>query len=314
MCRRELALHLARRGRRDEALTQFRAALDINPQSVMAHADMGRLLKEMRQPDEAAVHFRAALAINPKSVMALHDLGSLLLRTGRPREATDYLRQGAALEPFNSLIQADLRTALIRQGRLEEARVAWRKALDAGPREHDAWFGYAELCLFLGNEDEFRRHRRDLLSRFGGSKVPIVCERTARACLMLPGTPDEVRQAAALADRAVAAGRVGNESAYPYFVFARGLAAYRLGRFDEALDRMRGEAAGVLGPCPRLVLALALLQKGQKDQAHKALESAVNSYDWSEAKADGRDAWIAHRFRREAEALILPNLPAFHPE
>jgi serine/threonine-protein kinase len=234
----------------------------------------------------------------------------LLLHTGRPREAAEYLQQGAALEPFNGLIQADLRTALIRQGRLEEVRAAWRKALDAGPPEHDAWFGYAELCLFLGHEDEYRRHRRDLLGRFGGSKTPAVCERTARACLMLPGTPEETRDAAALADRAVAVGRAGHESGYAYFVFARGLADYRLGRFDDAISRMRGEAARVLGPCPRLVTALALHQKGQKDEALKALTAAIESYDWSPAKADRRDAWIPHILRREAEALILASLPA----
>ena len=244
-CRRDLALHLARRGRLDEAAAQFRAALDINPKSVMAHADMGRLLRDMRRPDEAAAHFRAALAINPKSVMALHDMGSLLLRTGRPHEAADYLRQGAALEPFNGLIQADLRAALIRQGRLEEVRAAWRKALDAGPPEHDAWFGYAELCLFLGHEDEYRRHRLDLLGRFGGSKTPAVCERTGRACLLLPAPEGEFEQAVALTERAVAA-----SGANPYYLFAQGLARYRQGRFDDAIKLMNGEAASGHGAEP----------------------------------------------------------------
>src|SRR5262249_36220105 len=35
------------------------------------------------------------------------------------------------------------------------------------------------------------------------------------------------------------------------------------------------------------------------------------AFDWSAAQADSRDVWIAHILRREAEALILPNLPAF---
>jgi serine/threonine-protein kinase len=242
--------------------------------------------------------------------MALHDLGSLLLGAGRPREATEYLRQGAALEPLNGMIQADLRTALFRQGSLEEARVAWRQALDAYPQEHDAWFGYAELCLFLGHEDEYRRHRRELLGRFAVSKTPVVCERTARACLLSPGTPDEMNEAATLADRAVAAGRLGHESGYPYFVFARGLADFRLGRFDDALNRMRGEAARVPGPSPRLVAAMALHQVGKSDEAKNALLEAIRTFDWNLAKAGNHDAWIAHILRREAEALINPAPPA----
>jgi tetratricopeptide (TPR) repeat protein len=304
-CRRDLALHLARSGRLDEAAAQFRAALEINPKSVMAHADLGRLLRRMRRPDEAAAQFRAALAINPKSVMALHDMGSLLLWRGRPHEATDYLRQGAALEPYNSLIQADLRTTLVRQGRLEEARAAWRTALDAGPPEHDAWFGYAELCLFLGHEDEYRRHRPELLGRFGGNKTPAVCERTGRACLLLPAQEGEFEQAVALIERAVAV-----PGANPYYLFAQGLARYRQGRFDDAIKLMTGEATSVMGPSSRLVLAMAQYQKGQKDHARKTLAAAVASHDWSAAKATDLDAWIAHILRREAEALIGAGRPS----
>ena len=305
-CRRDLAMHLLRRGRREDAAAQLRAALESNPNSVMAHADLGRLFNEMHRPDEAEAQFRAALAINPKSVMALHDLGSLLLKMGRPREATEYLRQGAALEPLNGMIQAHLRAALMRQGLMEEARAAWRQALDANPPEHDAWFGYAELCLFLGREDEYRRHRRDLLGRFGASKTPVVCERTARACLLSPGTPEEMKEAATLADRAVAAGRLGHESDYPYFVFARGLADYRLGRFGDAGARMRGEAARVPAPSPRLVAAMALHQQGKTDEAKTALAEAMRTFDWNLAKAKNHDSWIAHILRREAESMFQP--------
>ena len=202
---------------------------------------------------------------------------------------------------------------MIRQGRLEETRAAWQKALATNPPEHDAWFGYAELCLFLGQEDEYRRARRDLLARFGSSTEPAVDERAGRACLLLPGTKEELAEAVALTDRAVAAGREGHESAHPYYWFARGLADYRLGRHDDAIVAMRGEAAkaDLMGPSQRLITAMALHQKGKNDEAHKSLAEAIVSYDWSAAKADSRDPWIAHVLRREAESLILPRLPAF---
>jgi serine/threonine-protein kinase len=50
---------------------------------------------------------------------------------------------------------------------------------------------------------------------------------------------------------------------------------------------------------------------GQKKQARQTLGRAVVAFDWGAAQADSRDVWICHILRREAETLILPNLPAF---
>ena len=72
---------------------------------------------------------------------------------------------------------------------------------------------------------------------------------------------------------------------------------------------MRGDAAGVLGPAPRLVLAMALHQSGQVEEARKTLADAVRSYDWSAAKVRDQNDWISHVLRREAERLIMPALP-----
>ena len=53
---------------------------------------------------------------------------------------------------------------------------------------------------------------------------------------------------------------------------------------------------------------MAHYQKDQKDQALKTLTAAVQSYDWSTAKAGNHESWIAHILRREADALIHPHL------
>ena len=76
-----------------------------------------------------------------------------------------------------------------------------RPLFEGNPLDHNAWFGYAELCLFLGREDEYRRARRDLLARFSITSNPYFAERTGRACLLMPATGDELRQAVALTRR-----------------------------------------------------------------------------------------------------------------
>ena len=57
-------------------------------------------------------------------------------------------------------------------------------------------------------------------------------------------------------------------------------------------------------------MAMALYRNGNRNEARTALAAAVESYDWSPAKADNRDVWIPHILRREAEALILRDKPA----
>jgi eukaryotic-like serine/threonine-protein kinase len=149
-----------------------------------------------------------------------------------------------------------------------------------------------------------------LLERFGATTNPFHAERTARACMLLPATEDELRQATALAQRAVAV-HEGDKWAQPYFEFVRGLAEYRQGQFDQAITRMRGDTGKVLGPSPKFVLAMALHQKGQGDEARKTLVSAVLSHDWTANQVRDMHSCIAHSLRREAESMILPNLPAF---
>jgi serine/threonine-protein kinase len=140
-----------------------------------------------------------------------------------------------------------------------------------------------------------------------------VAERTGRACLLLPAPADELRKATALIDRAMGGDPKTYGLARPYFLFARGLAEYRQDRFDAAAATLSEPARAVgcgLRPAPGLVLAMARYRQGHPEAARQAMAAAVLAYDWGAAKADNQDAWICHVLRREAEALILPELPA----
>jgi serine/threonine-protein kinase len=58
-------------------------------------------------------------------------------------------------------------------------------------------------------------------------------------------------------------------------------------------------------------MAMALHRNGQANEARKTLASAVLSYDWTANQVRDIHGCIYHVLRREAEAMILPNLPAF---
>ena len=268
-------------------------------------------MQDQGRCDEAINHYRKALQLDPDYAWAHHNLANALRAKGRLDEACDHYQQAIRLDPKNPEVQNGVRSVLLRQGRGTEVQVGWRKELDAHPTEHDAWSGYAELCLFLGQQEEYRRARRALLERFGATTSPFIAEPVGRACLLLPGTEDDLGKGATLIDRAVAAKETTQPWIYRYFLFAKGLAEYRQGRLASAISLMEGEAGKVMGPAPRLILAMAQHDLGQKKQARNTLATAIVAFDWNAAQADWRGVWIAHILRREAEGLILPNLPAF---
>jgi serine/threonine-protein kinase len=308
----KLGMELLSTGRTEEAVEPLRRAVDLEPKALHNHVWLAVALSRSGRYDGAIEHLRAAIGRNPKEPGLHSTLGNFLEYAGRYAEALPHYRQAVALAPNDTVDQNRLRALLVRLGRGDEARVAWRGSLKANPPGHDAWCGYAEFSLFLGQEDEYRRARRDVLARFGATTDPRVAVRAARACLLRPATEDELRQALALAERAAAFEPSKASGVDPLYVFARGLAEYRQGRHDRAIASMRGEAAKLFVPAaPRLVLAMALHRSGQAAEARQTLAAAVLDYDWRANSVNDAWAWILHVLRREAEGLILPDLPAF---
>ena len=121
-----------------------------------------------------------------------------------------------------------------------------------------------------------------------------------------------MQRGAALIDRALAADKSRYAAwATPFFLFAKGLAEYRRNSLRSAIAILEGRASRVMGPAPRIVLAMARYRSGEREAARRTLASAVIDHDWRAASADEREIWMYHALRREAEAMLFPNLPAF---
>src|SRR5262249_17418680 len=199
---------------------------------------LGTALLARHRVDEAIDYCRKAVELDPDYAWAHQNLANALRVKGRLDEAYEHYQQVVRLDPKNTLVDNGLRSLLMRQGRLQELWVGWRKALDANPADRADWQGYPELCLFLGRQEEYGRTPRSLLDRYGATNDPYTAEPIARTCLLLPAAGDELRKATALADRALAAKASIPEWIYRYFLFAKGLAEYRQGRFDAAIALM----------------------------------------------------------------------------
>jgi eukaryotic-like serine/threonine-protein kinase len=296
-------------GQREEALAWLREAQQRHPGDFWLNFLLGHFWEQER-PQVAVGYFRAAVAIRPGSDEAYVKLGRALRATGDQDGAAAAFRKAFELSP-NYAVVKDLARVLAPSGRLEEARAAWGAALERGPAGPDAWYGYAPLCLYLGKEEAYRRARKALLERFGDTTDWGVAERTGLACLLLPAAGEELRRAVGLADQAMAEGS-NPDPKNPYIQFLKGLAEYRQGRPRQAIPWLEGPSVKLPNRAgPRLVLAMAQFQSGSAKEARKTLAAAVAAYNWKEAQAGHTTVWVSHVLRREAEAMILPRLPAF---
>lgn len=301
-------LYLAQK-RWDGAITEYEYAARLDPENAWCHNRLGFTLAwKGGHEDEVIAQFQKAIRLDSNNGWSHYFLAIAFENNGRLNEAFQEFQQVAKLLPEKGAEARNRsRGLLLKLGRGADALDAWKEQLASHQSAHDDWEGYAELSLFLGHDAEYRRARQELLAQFSTTTDPVVAERVGRACLLLPGAEDELRQAIALIKLAGNAEGPQFDWLRPYFHFANGLACYRGGQFDDAIAIMTGEAsksAESLGPCPRLVTAMALFQKGQPDTARKLLEEAVRSYDWSANNATTCEAWIAHILRREAEATI----------
>lgn len=88
-----------------DAETLYRATLAENPDSWMAHHNLGRIVS--RRADglaEAITHFEAAIRLKPDHARARYSLGVALQRAGRAAEAVPQLEAAIRLEPHNPML------------------------------------------------------------------------------------------------------------------------------------------------------------------------------------------------------------------
>ena len=177
---------LTRTNRSGEAIGHYRQAIALDPSGVASHLNLALDLRNLGRKDEAIRGLSTAIRLNPSSAVLHTLLGRILELNNQPGEALDQHRQAVALDPRSTEAHRELRGFLRRQGRVHDAWVAWETALDDDPSEHDAWYGYAEFCLFLGRKEDNLRARRALFAKFGATNNPLVAERTSRTCLLRP--------------------------------------------------------------------------------------------------------------------------------
>jgi arylsulfatase A-like enzyme/Flp pilus assembly protein TadD len=129
----QLGNALASEGKLEAAIGQFQHALQLDPRHAKAHGALGRALQLTGRVEEAIGHFRQAVECRPDLPEAHNDLGNALAANGQLDEAIDCFRQALSINPDYAEAHYNLGVALASRGRLQEAIDQYREALRVKP-------------------------------------------------------------------------------------------------------------------------------------------------------------------------------------
>jgi Flp pilus assembly protein TadD len=338
-----LGLVIWARRNEEEAIVEFRNTIRLMPRETAARLYVGRILLSQGRYHEAVQVLREAIPLRPSDAVAHSILGYALTATDQVDEATDAFRTALQLGSDRSEIHSSLGRLFMRRRRWQEGADAYERARVYSSRSGDdelqllaarpghrvginnptAWYLSAVAHLRAGRIGRFRWLCGEMLRRFADG---FEAELVARACLMSPDEPTVVAEAARLAERAVKDLPMG-----PYTLYTAGLADYRSGLYESALERVgesrkANEARGIIiyrdayRALTDLVEAMALARLGRSGAAGEALARAERLMA-DHIPAEGSDGlypagwqeWAhCEIIHREAEAVVRwdPIFPA----
>ena len=296
-----------------EAIAVYSRAIERFPQNGSVLLGRGEAYLALKDPDKALADISMAIRLEPQNALCFRKLRDLISdQSGQPIQSA--LLERAELELLGTPQYTEW--CAIR-GRFPEATALMLKQIESNPQEHFLWFQTAFLYAHSGDVAVFRRHCREMLKRFGDTQDPIIADRVARGCLILSGTPDELRMPRQLADRSITL-TLPQHAFFSYPELAQALAEYRAGQFASTLEWLKKFLAhpggmGTYGTgMAQLLQAMAKLRQVDNDEAQQLFAEARQFCDRLPQithgqllhTGDWQDGLGVEVLRREAEEIF----------
>lgn len=225
-----------------EAVTQFRLAVEADPESGALRLKLGAALEGVGDASGALEQYEEALRLDSRLAQAHYGMASLLERVGRDDEAIEQYTAALAVDATFGAAHLKLADALRRTARLELALSHYRRVIElepatrrrtlTGPELEDAWFGEAMALVRLGRYAEARDSLINAMRIHPNQ--PAFRHALAR---VFAAAPDDLVRDGARAWELAKALPDGHEHPAVFETMAMALA--ELGHFDLAIDWQR---------------------------------------------------------------------------
>jgi len=114
--------------------TLWRTTIARNPDCWMAYSNLGSFLSAHGDANEAIADFRKALEIWPNQSKDHNNLGKALVQKGRIAEAMDHFQTALRVSPDDPDTESNIGAASLQQGDADEAISHLRRAVEKWPR------------------------------------------------------------------------------------------------------------------------------------------------------------------------------------
>ncbi|NPV19646.1 tetratricopeptide repeat protein [Bradyrhizobium aeschynomenes] len=141
-------------GDMENALSEARAAVRVDPTYYLAHDHLGRLMRQAKRLDEAIDEHRKAVRLNPTEASVHSNLGVALLEAGKRSEGIEEYRKAIRWDPGYAIPHYNLASALREDGEINEAIEENRKATKLDPGLSEAHNNLGNLLRLVGQIDE----------------------------------------------------------------------------------------------------------------------------------------------------------------
>ncbi|HXG94249.1 MAG TPA: tetratricopeptide repeat protein [Blastocatellia bacterium] len=158
------ATKLAAEGRLQEAIEQYKKAVQIYSKYLMAINDLGVQYLKLKRYPEAAEQFETAVEINPKAFNPRLNLGIALVEQKKFADALDHLRLASSIDNSSASVHLYLGIALVGTEESEAAEQELTKALSIGGAQFSvAHYFLAHVHMKKGEREEAVRELKTYL-------------------------------------------------------------------------------------------------------------------------------------------------------
>jgi len=158
-----LGSFLSARGNVDEAIRDFRKALELWPNQSKDHNNLGKALVQKGRIAEAMDHFQTALRVSPEDPDTESNIGAASLQQGDADEAISHLRRAVEKWPRHAQGHINLGNALLQNREIDAAIAEYEKTL-AVPFDHaESHYSIGTALRQKGDVEEAIVHYRKAL-------------------------------------------------------------------------------------------------------------------------------------------------------